>query len=227
MESRIKVDIGNAYKSKGDKGWEKAAYGLIRDNYNEKKADAWYAEYKSGNQTMAIEQFDKFRKIPKRVSENTYNDARRGQPERRYPKQKSNNHRWLGIALPESIATLAAKRKKTMGLAKSGWFACFKKLGGRGMKAGKAGWGEQATFPNELKSPYNKFGKESLGSVTVTITPKGYRATLTNKVKYADDAFTPGLRSKVSDLTKKYMKMIFDLRKKNMGKRNVVMDMAA
>ncbi len=229
MKSRIREDVGFAYAVKGDPNWEYAAYGLIENSYGKDKANEWYHDFKSRTQTNidpnnpgkldAEEKFDKMRKIPRKVDERAYNTIRRSGGDWRYPAlSKGKAHPWLGIVSRDKREKLIKSRNKTIGLAKAGWLACFRLIGGRGFQGGKAGYGKQANWPKELKVPYALFGGTALGSVKGGVTKDGCKVTMTSNVRYADDALIPGAESRVLRLTESYMKMLFALRTKNMQK---------
>jgi hypothetical protein len=231
MNEMIHQDASNAYKVRGEYGFGSAAYQLIKNSYGKDKADAWYRDFmSSGKDTSenfdraqrddAMVQFEKLRKIPRKVDETRYNDIRRMGGGWRYPKpERGKEHPWLGVVTQDKRDKLEKSRRRSVGLAKAGWFATFKILGGRGLKGGKAGYGDrtaQTEWPSQIKVPYKLFGGMNIGGVQGGITKSGFRVTLNNKIRYADDAFIPDARSRVSKLVETYMKMIFDLRKKHM-----------
>lgn len=230
MAERIEEDVKSAYWTKDDDGWEWGAFELIKDSKNEGAAKDWWAEYKSGAQTSFDPdnprvtdheaKFDRMRGIPRSTKESEYN-AIRSRHGGRYPRRGSSAYKALGMVRPERRANFIAKRKKTMGLAKAGWYAVHRGLIGRSSSIVTRGGKEEArrTFPPQIKQPFNRFGKTSLGGAEIKSNDSSWSFRIVNHVRYADEAFPDKLRGKVFSLIRRYIKIQADLRMKNAWKK--------
>ena len=229
MSGRIKGDVETAYGSKSDSNWESKAYKVIEEYKGKEKANEWWHLYKTKSQSSLNmdnpgeldheTKFDKMR-FPQgsnvRVAkEEKYLNYRK---QNNYAIPRGKDARVLGMVSAQSRQSLINKRKMTMGLAKAGWKACFHSAGGRGLDAGEMG-GVKRKWPTKISVPYSKFGKMSLGSTGLQYTPRGFRAILRNKVDYMDNAFPDHMRDIATKWTNRYMKIIFEQRKKHVGKK--------
>jgi hypothetical protein len=220
---RIEEDVKSAYTTKSDQGWQGIAFRLITDYINGDRAKKWYANYKSGGLSTFNERtgthtdyeqdFDKMRKIPRKVDESDYLSYRKLN-DYKVPAINAKNHRSLGFVTEDKRKKLINKRLKTIGLAKAGWKACYHLAGGKGLNVSQLGSAGQNRFPSEINTPYNLFGKVSLGSISLSHNNTGYQGKLINNVRYIDDATNESFRATSSEIVSKYMKIIFDLRKK-------------
>jgi len=218
-ESTIEEDVRKAYPTKADDNWEGKAFKIIEEHKGEKRAKQWWNAYKKevGSTSeredlsnLGYEQkFDQMRFPP---------GVRTAKEEKYLAFLKANNKKIphaIGIASENSRAVLMKKRKGTRGLAQIAWKAAYYALGGKGNTVSEMGT-RQRKWPKELIKVYNKFGKDSLGGASVQITEGSFHVTLQNRVRYMDTAFEEWGRSRVNVLTEKYMKILFDLKRKNM-----------
>lgn len=227
MSGRIESDVKTAYGSKSDDGWESKAYKVIEEYKGQYQANEWWHLYKTRGQSSFDSDNPAVLDHETRFDRMRFKGGIRVAKEAKYLEyRKKNNYslprgreaRVLGITTDQSRQSLIKKREKTKGLAKAGWKACFHSAGGRGLDAGEMG-GKKAKWPEQLKVPYSKFGKMSLGSTSLQYTPKGFRSILRNKVDYMDDAFPDHMRDIAAKWTSRYMKIIFEQRKKHVGKK--------
>ena len=222
-QKRIEGDIKSAYTTKSDDGWQGVAFKLIMDYVNGDRAKKWYANYKSGglstfDERSGIykdyeEEFNKMRGIPRKADESEYLAYRKSN-DYSVPTNRSPNHKTLGFVTEDKRRKILNKRLKTIGLAKAGWKACYHLAGGKGLNVSQMGSEGQNKFPAEINTPYNLFGKESLGSISLSHSNTGYQGKLTNHVRYMDSATNELFVRTASEITAKYMKIIFELRKK-------------
>lgn len=231
-KKEITSDVRKAYGVIGEEGWEYKAYYMIKEYKGQDKANEWFAIYKGYSKEDAnrdiesesknsyknpIEEFHKIR-FPggkKTAKESEYLALRK---ENNYTifGGKDPRRKVLGMVTFNNRNKLEEKRMNTRGLAKMAWKACFEKLNkGRKSNVVSVMGEEKREFDKRYKKSYEKFGKQSLGSAYGTYNKNGFKVTITNHVRYADIAFHDHARSKVSALVTKYMKTLFDLRKKN------------
>jgi len=237
MSQRITDDISTAYVTKDDANWEGKAFLMIEELKGKERADAWWWKFKTRefnpdaspnfnpdkpDAGMQYEvEFDTMR-FPtgsgtKTASESKYL-AYRKKNNYRIPRGKEDGRRVLGVTSSSARQNLINKRQRAKGLAKAGWKACFHSAGGTGLNAGEMG-GVKRKWPSQISVPYSKFGKMSLGSTGLQYTSKGFRAILRNKVDYMDEAFPDHMRDIAAKWTNRYMKIIFEQRKKHVGKK--------
>tara|TARA_R110001632_G_scaffold140699_1_gene256756 strand:+ start:6208 stop:7083 length:876 start_codon:yes stop_codon:yes gene_type:complete len=227
MSERIKEDVEAAYGSKSDYHWEWKAYKVIEEYKGKEKANEWWQLFRTGDQSsLDVDnpgkrdhetKFDRMR-FPSGVrtaNEKKYIEYRK---KNNYKIPRGRSAKVLGVTQEQSRNSLITKRQKTKGLAKAGWKACFHSAGGRGLDAGKMG-GTSRKWPSQLKVPYSKFGKMALGSTSIKHTQKGFRSVLRNEVDYMDEAFPDHMRDIAAKWTNRYMKIIFEQRKKHVGKK--------
>lgn len=228
-KKHIDRDIENAYGNRDEPGWEGHAYLLIKQHKGEDAANSFWRSYKSKGQTFDAEnpssleyeeKFDKMnfpggRKTTKEAEYLAYRKAN----DYTLPTGKNPSRKVLGVVRNENLQKFVKKRMDTRGLAKMAWKACFEKLNnGRKANVVSVMGAKERKFDVQYKAAYQKFGKQSLGSAKVNYNKNGFNVKLTNHVRYADVAFHDFARSKVNPLVKRYMKIIFDLRRKNASK---------
>lgn len=231
-EKAVRGDVQNAYGVVGEDGWENKAFILIKQDKGEERAKEFWASYKG----KIIDSFDPENPLDSRTEAETmfnrmrFKGGKRTAKEEEYlayrkannytlPTGKQANRRVLGVVPKSSRDRLEKKRLDTRGLAKMAWKACFEKLNnGRKANVVSLMGSRKREFDKRYKKAYEKFGKQSLGSASVVYNKQGFNVKLTNHVRYADVAFHDWARGKVNPLVKRYMKIIFDLRKKNASK---------
>jgi hypothetical protein len=229
----VVTDVRKAYSVIGEEGWHFKAHFMIKEYMGQEKANEWtrnfYGYTKAdqnkdlGEQLKYKDPIEEFRKIRfpggKKTTKEAEYLAYRKANNYVLPSGKSQNRRILGVVTKENRDKLEEKRLNTRGLAKMAWKACFEKLNnGRKANVVSLMGSEKREFDKRYKKAYEKFGKQSLGSATVVYNKQGFNVKLTNHVRYADSAFLEWGRDKVNPLVKRYMKIIFDLRKKNASK---------
>lgn len=87
---------------------------------------------------------------------------------------------------------------------------------GKGLSVSQMGSEGQNKFPPEINTPYNIFGKTSLGAVSLSHNNTGYKGKLTNNVRYMDSASVESFVEIAAKITEKYMKIVFELRRKSL-----------
>ena len=223
MKSRIESDVKSAYATKQDNGWQGLAFKLIRDYVNGDRAKKWYSNYKTGglstlNERTGVysdyeEEFDRMRGIPRKANEKEYLDYRK-QNNYSIPKGVANQ-KTLAFVTEDKRKKLLNKRLKTAGLAKAGWKACYHLAGGKGLNVSQMGSEGQNKFPSQINTPYNLFGKTSLGAISLSYNNTGYKGKLINNIRYMEYASEESFVSTAAEITEKYMKILFELRKKS------------
>lgn len=218
MGKRIKEDIGSTYHTKDDDDWQNRAYRMIQDHLSEERAKRWWQSYKKGgsNEDGALDyetEFDKMRGIPRKTNEQEYL-AYRKQHNNSMPVKGSGSHRSLGFVTQDKRNAFIKKRKKTMGLAKAGWYAVFKISGGRVRRKQSKAEGKE-TWPKEINTPFRIFGGVSLGTLVTTFPATGFHVLMTNKVRYADEAFNESLKNRAYHIIGIQLKKMADLRLKH------------
>ena len=222
-KERVMSDVKSAYTTKSDDGWQGIAFKLIADYINMDRAKSWYANYKSGGLSTFDErsgtykdyeeEFDRMRKIPRKTNEAEYLAYRKTNGYK-VPSYRDPNHKTLGFVSDDKRRKMLNKRLKTIGLAKAGWKACYHLAGGKGLNVSQLGSEGQNRFPSQINTPYNLFGKASLGSISLSHNRTGYQGRLRNNVRYVGDALSESFVVTAAEMTERYMKIIFDLRKK-------------
>jgi len=220
-EKAIEEDVKTAYATKTEDNWEGKAFKIIQEHKGEKRAKQWWNAYKkevggtSEREDLSNlgyeQQFDRMRFPP---------GVRAAKEDKYLAFRKENNKkipRAIGIVSDSSRASLIKKRKATRGLAQIAWKAAYYALGGRGNTVSVMG-ARPREWPKSLLKVYNKFGKDNLGGASVHLTGNGFRVTLENHVRYMDTAFEEWGRSRATRVVEKYMKILFDLKRKNMKK---------
>lgn len=223
MQKRIKEDVSSAYGTKQDEHWQGKAYSLIKEYKGEEAANKWYQGFKGSRgdsfdpedptgQAKYEERFDKMRGIPRKVAEDKYLEYRKQNGYKVPKNHKQAGYKVLAFVQKASRDKLIKSRLGTIGLAKNSWRAAFMALGGKGLKIGR---GEQYKFPKEGTKVFNRFGGAGLGTARSSATPKGYSGAVVSKIRYMDAAFMNKGHAYAAKATSRYMKKLFDLRKKH------------
>lgn len=222
MRGRIETDVKRAFPTKEDPRWASSAFDLIKDAHGEQRAKRWWYEHnhpllgpepesgRSASRLTAEEQFDRMRKIKRRVDPKAYAALRNRDGRIKLPRDTKP----LAFANAAARGRLMRERKETAGLAKTGWYAVSQALGGQQNYTKAANEAGRFVWPKECRKIMNKFGG-GIGRGSVTYSSGRGEFSIVNAVRYIDYAFPDNLRDLAISNAKNAMRIVFELRFKN------------
>ena len=243
LKSRIETDINKAFPSMSDRDWEYPAQRLINDFVSEKRANEFMYNYKSrgwenpkesfnpdtGEYSASItatpeEDFKRIRGVPKRIDDKGYANLKRTKSinlktGRKLPKET----RPLAMVDSSRRGNYIKKRQKNAGLAKTGWWAAAKSLGGQMNYTASKSEAGRFVWPSALGQIARRIS--GLGSSTKSLSNNGGNVTITSRVSYADEVLP--LKDTAMANAQNAMRIIFEKRFKNRKNYEVTASRAA
>lgn len=239
LQSRIEEDIIHAYPSRQSPDWFVPAYAMIEDRYGEKRADAFWRQYESGEfvsgkstgdaiepRLKAEQTFDRDRTIPRRTNEAKHAELKKkafglfGKAYRLNPKTRPQ-----AMVNDANQASLIKKKQKLAGLAKAAWRAASNMIGGTQNYSQAKNANNRFVWPKEASKVIS--GKPNVGGGHVDNTFGKARVTIMNNLSYASYAFPDQLKSIAVDYARKSIKIYMDLRFRNSTRSITTMKEAA
>ncbi len=188
LKSAIRADIMRLFPSIDDGALGAARIYALLESKNPKAAKAFWSAHKAGDrEEMENVLMKRMVGVPRRINRKAHKAARTG------PYGRVN-----GNAIPSALVNNRAREnyikkiQKRGGMAKAGWLAAAKGLGGRVRHGGGRSGGTRERFPAWVR----KAGaRRKLGRASVALSGSKVQITLTNSVRHIDDALLWTLQS--------------------------------
>lgn len=206
MEKQIERDVRNAYPTKEDDNWQNKAFRVIGRELGEEPANRFWRAYKADTRQSGEDEdgdpstheriFDRLKGI-KSTNLDKYQAWRR-----------AKNGPLAVVAAGKRRAFLN-QRQKTKGLAKAGWYAAHRLLGGRGTAVTRSSDGNAANvrkYSKQIAVPFRTFGGTSLARVRVGASRNGFTYSINNRVRHSSEAFLDH-KAIPERLAERYMKI--------------------
>lgn len=181
LQERVKNEIMQLFPSLGD-GQVGAVriYGLLESS-SPQVAKAFWNAYKSGDQqAMEAAMATRVRGLPRKLNPSKHKSLRTGKYGRVLRGAKP-----VAVVRKSARDNYIKKQQRKAGMAKAGWLAAAKGLGGRVRRGGGRSGGTNETFPAWVR----KAGaRRKLGGATVRNGNGVLRIALRNAVRHADEA---------------------------------------
>ena len=231
FEERVAGDVAKVYPTKSDDRWKSSAYELIKAGYGEGKASEFWHAVKSNaqdnfnaetgegrNTSEAI--FDKIRnssvsKIKKKPDNAAYKAIRdKYSVVRKKVLQLSKDAPPDGFLVDSRRDSFIQDRRKTIGLAKAGWYAADSSLGGQKNYTKATAQEGKFVWPTACRRLMSRFGS-GIGKGFVSTSGAYGRFEITNSVRYIYDAMPDHLKEIAEKQSRNAMRIVFELRYKN------------
>lgn len=171
-------------------------YELIKAEFDEGTADAFWREWRKGNRAKA-ERYMRRRGIKRGVDENEYERRRKAGDLRGAP---------IALAAESRVESMIRRRQKRVGMAKAGWYQAARGVGGR-LRVTNSGNGKTvAAFPKWVIAAGSGL---ALGGATVQSGPRPM-VTIFSNVRHGKKALRREVMAKALAATQVRLRKVVE-----------------